>query len=208
MENENLTAAQREVLDFIRERMATSGLPPTYREIQQHFGYKSIGSVQDHLKALKKKGALKEIARTKTRQRARGMLPSDHTPPEELRQLSIYGEIAAGATRDSEQIELGKLTVPAHQAKGSAFALRVVGTSMIDAGILEGDVLIVEKEVRVKSGDIVVALVDGETTVKRYRVKNGVPWLIPENARMKPIPVEGRDFRIQGKVVGLQRRWE
>lgn len=208
MGNENLTAAQREVLDFIRERMTSSGLPPTYREIQQHFGYKSIGTVQDHLKALKKKGALKEIARTKTRQRARGMLPTDHTPPEEIRQLSIYGEIAAGPTRESEQLELGKLTVPAHQAKGAAFALRVVGNSMIEAGILEGDLLIVEKEVRVKSGDIVVALVDGETTVKRYRVKNGVPWLFPENVRMKPIPVEGREFRIQGKVVGLQRRWE
>lgn len=207
MEPPKLTTAQEEVLNFIRTRLATAGLPPTYREIQEHFGYKAIGTVQDHLRALKKKGMLKEVSRTKTRQRARGMFPSDHAP-EAVKYLSIYGEIAAGSTRDSEQIELGKLTIASHLSKGASFALRVVGNSMIDVGILEGDVLIVEQESRIKNGDIVVALVEGETTVKRYREKNGVPWLLPENTRMKPIPLQGKDFSIQGKVVGLQRKME
>lgn len=201
----NLTDAQSNVLKFIKERLASTGLPPTFREIQHHFGFKAIGSVQDHVRALKKKGAIRDDLPQGQRQSARSILPSDHRP-EEVKSVPIYGEIAAGSTRSSEQIELGKLSIASHFAKDPCFALRVVGNSMIEAGIYEGDVLIVEREARVRPGDIVVALVDGETTVKRYVEKNGAPWLFPENPKMKPIPVSGRDFKVQGKVVGLQRK--
>ena len=92
------------------------------------------------------------------------------------------------------------LDVPARDA------LKVVGDSMIDVGIIEGDILIVERKTRVKSGDIVVALLEGETTVKRYLEKGGKLFLVPENSKMKPIAVQSDNFSIQGKVVGLQRR--
>jgi repressor LexA len=103
-------------------------------------------------------------------------------------------------------MELGAVFVAPGMAKGACFALRVSGDSMIDAGIWDGDFLIVERTAIARDGDIVVALLDGETTVKRYaRSGGGSVVLKPENRRLKPIPVEGREFSIQGKVIGLHR---
>ncbi len=197
-----LTPAQREVLDFIRSTCERNGVPPSYREIAAHFGYKAIGTVQDHIKALHKKGWLEPVDKGK---RARGLVPVGYRM-EGVRRIPIYGEIAAGSLRDSPQVEMGGLVVTDTMAREPCFALRVVGDSMVDAGIFEGDHLIVERQAPVKSGDIVVALWNGETTVKRYLVKAGEVWLHPENARMKPFRVSGGNFQIQGKVVGLQRR--
>jgi repressor LexA len=201
----SLTNTQKEVLDFIKKRMALKGISPSFREIQDHFGYKSIGTVQDHLKALLKKGALFRADSKEPRQ-ARGLVPSDHKP-QTSRVLPVYGEIAAGSARQSEQLELGFVTVAEEVVKGPSFALRVVGNSMVDAGIFEGDILIVERESYVRDGDIVAALVDGETTVKRYRRLDGKIFLVPENKRMRPIQILHQEFQIQGKVVGLQRRF-
>ncbi len=202
-----LTDTQREILDFIRKTCELTGVPPSYREIQEHFGYKAVGTVQDHLKALVSKGFLeKGGGKGGKAKRARGLLPSGFRP-EGVRQIPIYGEIAAGPTRDSAQIELGSLTLPHSQLKGECFALRVVGDSMQEVGILEGDLLIVQKQDRARNGDIVVALLNRETTVKRYQENEGQIFLVPENKRMKPIPVQTEDFQIQGKVIGLQRRF-
>ncbi len=200
----DLTDTQAEILDFIRKTCELTSGSPSYREIQEHFGYKAIGTVQDHVKALLAKGYL-EKGTGKSR-RARGLLPSGFRP-EGVRQIPIYGEIAAGATRDSPQIELGSLTLPHSMLKGECFALRVVGDSMQDVGILEGDLLVVQKQNRARTGDIVVALLNRETTVKRYVESNGQIQLVPENKKMKPIPVTTEDFQIQGKVIGLQRRF-
>ena len=199
-----LTPIQSDILKYIREVCASTGAPPSFREIQKHFGYRAVGTVQDHVKALVKKGML-ELPLTKEKRRARNLIPagSRSTP---LRVLPIYGEIAAGSARHAEQLELGQLEIPLHAAAESSFALRVVGNSMIDAGILEGDILIVEKQNVAKNGDIVVALLNGETTVKRYQEKRDGIFLVPENRTMKPIPVVNEDFSIQGKVVGLQRK--
>jgi len=199
-----LTDTQSEILEFIRKTCELNGVPPSYREIQEHFGYKAVGTIQDHVKALVTKGFLKRG--TGPGRRARDLLPTGFRP-EAVRQIPIYGEIAAGPTRDSAQIELGSMTLPQSMLKGDCFALRVVGDSMEDVGILEGDLLVVQRQNRANSGDIVVALLNRETTVKRYMESKGQILLVPENKKMKSIPVTNEDFQIQGKVIGLQRRF-
>jgi len=204
----NLTATQAEIFEFVVERYRTTGVSPSFREIQEHFGYKAIGTVQDHMRALLKKGVLENAGsddKTGAR-RARGLIPAGPRP-QGTKQIPIYGEIAAGAPRDAHQIEMGTLTVSRQLAREPGFALRVVGNSMIDAGILEGDILIVERSEDARSGDIVVALLNGETTVKRYLERGRERFLIPENQTMKPIPVTHEDFRIQGRVIALQRKF-
>lgn len=200
-----LTGTQRQILDYIRSRCREGGVPPSYREIQVHFGYKAIGTVQDHLKALRQKGALEETSPKGKRRPARGILPRGHRPAN-AKVVPIYGEIAAGSARDSAQLEFGDLLVSDTISERPDFALRVVGNSMVDAGIYEGDLLIVERRAPIRNGDIIVALLDGETTVKRYRRQGEEILLIPENRFMKPIRVTTQRFEIQGKVVGLQRK--
>jgi repressor LexA len=199
-----MTDTQREILKFIRETCEATGISPSFREIQNHFGYRAVGTVQDHVRALMKKGHLEES--TSDQRRARGLIPKGFRPESTL-QIPIYGEIAAGSMRESDQIELGQLTISSSLANGPCFGLRVVGDSMQEIGILEGDILIVHKQNRAKSGDIVAALLNGETTVKRYVQKDEKIFLVPENRRLKPIEVTQGDFQIQGKVVGLQRRF-
>lgn len=200
---QNLTDSQRDVLNFIKDTVEKKGIPPTYREIQAHFGYKAVGTVQDHVKALMQKGALEKS--TNKARTARGLLPPE-SRLEGAKKISIYGEIAAGATRLSEELKLGALVIDRHISQKPSFALRVVGNSMIEVGIYEGDLLVVEQNSRVANGDIIVALVDGETTVKRYQKKAGKTYLVPENKTMKPIEITSQNFEIQGKVVGLQRK--
>jgi repressor LexA len=198
----SLTDPQAAILGFIRER-CRAGSSPSFREIQHHFGYKAVGTVQDHVRALVRKGHLEPSAGPG--RRARSLVPSGRRPVP-ARELPIFGEIAAGSARDSVQLEIGSLLVAPDAVREPAFALRVVGNSMIGVGIFEGDFLIVERTPVAKSGDIVVALLNGETTVKRYQEKRGEIFLVPENPAMKPIPVTGESFSIQGRVVGLQRR--
>lgn len=200
-----LTEAQGAVLAFIEDRCRAEGMAPSYREIQEHFGYRAIGTVQDHMRALVKKGFLEGPRLGGPKRRARSLLPASFQQ-EGVRRIPIYGEIAAGFPREADQLELGSLVVAESALSQSSFALRVVGDSMIEAGILEGDFLLVEKTNRVTNGEIVVALVAGETTVKRYQVRADGPYLEPANARLKPMSLGGRkDWSIQGRVVGLQR---
>jgi repressor LexA len=208
-ENKNLdrtlTESQEQILSFIKSCYERTGLPPSYREIQEHFGYKAIGTVQDHLKALRKKGVLEETSLSKGRRQARGLVPTGYKP-EGTHRIPVYGEIAAGSTRDNAQLKMGTVVVADSVANDTSFALRVVGDSMIDIGILEGDFLIVERRSQVRSGDIVVALVNGETTVKRFVRKSDGIYLVPENQRLSPQRITTERFEIQGKVVGLQRQ--
>jgi len=200
-----LTDTQADILKFIKSQLASRAVAPSYREIQEHFGYRSIGTVQDHLRALKKKGYLEESSASAKLGSARQLIPKGYSP-QSAKRLEIYGEIAAGSLRESEQIVLGSLWVTEELVKRESFALRVTGDSMTDVGILEGDFLIVEKTERVKINDIVVALVNGETTVKRLIEKNGKRWLKPENTTMALIEIEGKEVSFQGRVVGLQRK--
>ena len=203
--NKQLTESQQQVLDFIKDFFRANGSPPSYREIQSHFGYKAIGTVQDHVRALMLKGALEKNANKKNQRRARGLFPKG-IRVEGVRRIPVYGEIAAGGPRSSEQLELGEVVIADDEIHGECFALRVVGESMIDIGIYEGDHLIVEMRNRAKHGEIVVALLDGETTVKRYSEKNGEIQLIPENKTMSAISTKSKKLEIQGRVVGLQRK--
>lgn len=202
---EQLTQSQNDVLSYIKDTCATRGAPPSYREIQDHFGFKAVGTVQGYVRALIRKGHLDDPKAERGKRRARGLFPSGFRT-QATKRIPIYGEIAAGSLRDTPQVELGSLVVSDETVGDPCFALRVVGDSMIDVGILEGDHLIVDKASRVRNGDIVVALVAGETTVKRYRETAQGIFLVPENKKMKPIPIKDKSFQVQGKVVGLQRK--
>lgn len=200
-----LTESQKKVLDYIEHFLRTQGLPPSYREIGAALGYKAVGTVQDHVKALIEKGYLEKAELSQKRGLARGLLPKGFSFSG-VKRIPLYGEVAAGGPRASEQLELGEVVISQDLVRGDCFALRVVGDSMIEVGIFEGDHLIVERAARVQEGDIVVALLDGETTVKRYSVKGGEVVLVPENRRMKAISTQGKSLEIQGRVVSLQRK--
>lgn len=207
--NAPLTPSQQQVFDFIRDFCRSQGTAPSYREIQRHLGYKAVGTVQDHVRQLLAKGWLEERGdgkeHGKERRRARSLFPAGFRAVGVTR-IPIYGEIAAGGPRDAPQVELGTLVVASGGGRDPSFALRVVGDSMVDAGIFEGDHLLVERGAEIRNGDIVVALLNGETTVKRYSETAEGIFLVPDNGRMKAIPVKGERFEIQGRVVGLQRR--
>jgi repressor LexA len=197
-----LTPSQKQVLEYIRSRCQTTGVAPSYREIQAHFGYRAVGTVQDHVKALVKKGFLEN---SRNRRPARGLIPKNYVL-QGAKRVPVYGEIAAGSLRLAEQLEIGTLLVSEEKASGQCFGLRVQGDSMVDAGIFEGDYLLVDPVAPVKNGDIIVALLDNETTVKRYMKVEQEIFLVPENKNMRPIRVSGT-FQVQGKVVGLQRNY-
>jgi repressor LexA len=206
-----LTARQRRVLEFVVRHAEETGRPPTIREIGAAFGFRSTGTVRDHLRALEAKGALRW-----ERGCARGVTPLRGTPRrrgdpgpgtrDTGSGLPLLGRIAAGRPLLSEEHIEGWLDLPAAAGAGleGRFALRVTGDSMSGAGILDGDVVVVRRQDTADPGDIVVALVEGEATVKRLRVKGRRPWLEPANPRYRPIALAG-EARIAGKVVGVWR---
>jgi repressor LexA len=200
-----LTAIQRRVLDFVA-RGTAAGRPPTIREIGAAFGWRSTGTVRDHLRALAAKGALRW-----DHGRARGLV--SRIPPNQKREtgnrepgIPLLGRVAAGSPLLSEEHIEGYLDIPAALGTGRAgtFALRVQGDSMADAGILDGDTVVVRKQDAARSGDIVVALVGGEATVKRLRLEARRAFLDPANPAYRPIPV-GADARVVGRVIGVWR---
>jgi repressor LexA len=212
-----LTAIQGRVLDFIA-RAAASGRPPTIREIGAAFRWRSTGTVRDHLRALAAKGAIRW-----DHGRSRGVAPVWERPSgRDARRarsasfssgaeapshaIPILGRVAAGRPLLAEENLEGVLDVPAATGAGRTpvFALRVQGDSMRDAGILDGDTVVVRKQETARPGEIVVALAGGEATVKRLRREGRRAFLDPANPAYKPIPVEG-ETRIVGRVVGVWR---
>ena len=198
-----LTHRQRETLDWIRAYMKTHGKPPTVREIGERFGTAS-SSVFDVIKALERKGYLTRsdgFSRCITLTAKAGGERSNtiHVP--------IVGRIAAGQPILAAEDLEGTVPVDRRLAAGrQLFALRVQGDSMINAGILGGDLVIAAQQQDAQDGDIVVALVDDEATVKRFhRRRDGAVELRPENPRHNPIVIEEPPFMIQGRVVAVQR---
>jgi len=198
-----LTHRQRETLDWIRAYMKTHGKPPTVREIGERFGTAS-SSVFDVIKALERKGYLTRsdgFSRCITLTAKAGGERSNtvHVP--------IVGRIAAGQPILAAEDLEGTVPVDRRLAAGrQLFALRVQGDSMINAGILEGDLVIAAQQQDAQDGDIVVALVDDEATVKRFRrQRDGAVELRAENPRHKTIVIREPPFMIQGKVVAVQR---
>ncbi len=197
-----LTDRQKNVLDFIQSEQRGKGITPSTREIQKHFRFASQTSVMQYLAALERKGFLSRHAR-----KARALI----TPVQKVRitDVPIYGQIPAGMSTLSEQTIEGHVSLDTRSANvsknGRIFALRVRGDSMIGAHIVDGDIVILEDRKDVQNGDIVAGLIDGETTLKRYVVEHGRPYLRAENPRYPDLtPV--RELRIQGIMVSLVRK--
>jgi repressor LexA len=199
-----LTERQKSVLDFIQREQREKGFTPSTREIQSHFRFASQTSVMQYLAALERKGFLQRHAG-----KARALI----TPVQKVRihDVPIYGQIPAGMSALTEQDIEGHVSLDTQSANVSknhgTFALRVRGDSMIGAHILDGDVVILEQSKEVHNGDIVAALIDGETTLKRYVVDHGRPYLKAENSRY-PNLIPARELKIQGVMVSLVRKHE
>jgi repressor LexA len=203
-----LTARQREVLDFVRHFMTRVGYPPTVREIGSHFGFVPR-SVFDHLKALERKGYLR---RDPAKSRSLQLLDASLSPSartSSYRELPILGRVAAGQPLLSDQNIEGTSVVPQDWVNDDeAFFLKVQGESMIGAHICPGDQALVRRQSTAENGDIVVALLNDEATVKRILFKPNGIVLQPENPAMPPIEVRKgeKNFQILGKVVGILRK--
>jgi repressor LexA len=199
-----LTHRQKNVLDFIQSEQRQKGITPSTREIQKHFRFASQTSVMQYIAALERKGFLSRHAR-----KARALI----TPMQKvrIRDVPIYGEIPAGMSTLTEQTIDGHVSLDARSANvsknGRTFALRVRGDSMIGAHIVDGDIVILEDRKDVQNGDIVAALIDDETTLKRYVVERGRPYLKAENPRY-PNLSPARELKIQGVMVSLVRKQE
>ncbi|MDO8879754.1 MAG: transcriptional repressor LexA [Coriobacteriia bacterium] len=203
-----LTARQREILDFIRAEIHRRGFPPSVREIGEAVGLSSSSTVHSHLAALETKGLLR---RDPSKPRALEVLDYRDTERgidyERVQAVPLVGQVAAGQPiLAAENIE-ATLPLPASFAGEETFILRVKGESMIDAGILDGDFVVVRQQSDATNGDIVVAMIDEEATVKRFFREGDRIRLQPENAALDPIYADGHsDFAVLGKVVALFRR--
>ena len=197
-----LTARQKNILDFIQNEQREKGITPSTREIQSHFGFASQTSVMQYIATLQRKGFLDRHAR-----KARSLI----TPMQRVRitDIPIYGQIPAGMATLNEQAIEGHVSLDTELVNASrnarTFALRVRGDSMIDAHIVDGDIVILEDRKDAQNGDIVAALIDGETTLKRYVVERGRPYLKAENP-LYPDLTPARELRIQGVMTSLIRK--
>jgi len=199
MDTQPLTPRQKQVLELIRRNIAYHGRPPSLREIAGQLKISGHRAVQKHVAALEKKGYLRKEAG------ARGLESVGHAFG---RTLPILGEVAAGKPLLAEEHRLGGLLVdPALAPWKDAFLLKIKGESMKDAGILEGDLVLIKPQPYAEPGDIVVAMADGEATVKRLVKQKNRLLLKPENPAFDLIPISEADesFRILGKVMGVFR---
>jgi repressor LexA len=200
----DLTPRQRRILEYIRSTVRERGYPPTVREIGEAVGLTSSSSVHAQMRNLEKKGLLRKDAARPRAIEVTGSRRASATA------VPLVGRIAAGSpVLADEQVE-EYLSVPSAFAKDEDhFALRVQGDSMVGAGILDGDIVVVRPQDQAKDGDIVAALVPGpaedEATVKRFKQRSGRVTLVPENPKMEPIDMP-KDGRILGQVVAVMRK--
>ncbi|MFN0248151.1 MAG: transcriptional repressor LexA [Kofleriaceae bacterium] len=223
-----LTHRQREILDFISASIAERGFPPTLREIGEHFHIRSTNGVNDHLKALEKKGHLRredlksramrpvmpdgngEIVPLRRPAMGTGNVEVVHSD-DEMAEIPILGRVAAGqpilaVENATDTVKVDRVLIGGHR---EVFGLRIVGESMIEDGIFDGDYVFVKKTPSAGTGDIVVAMIEGEATVKRYYPEGDRIRFQPANSNMSPIIVRRSDFKsvdIIGIVVGVYRK--
>lgn len=243
---QGLTERQRQILSYINLRIHEQGYPPTIREIGEFMGIRSTNGVNDHLKALERKGflkreglksrALRPVSRgegddsiprgpgaraasgvgegfEKASGPGLGSVVPAVMPQGDLIDIPLLGRVAAGAPILADELHESTVRVDSfflgRSARSALFALRVTGDSMVDAGIFNGDYIFVKKQIEARANDIVVAMIDGEATVKRFVPDGDVIRFVPENASMQPIVVRRQDFRqtsILGVVCGVYRR--
>lgn len=216
---DKLTPTQLKALAYIRSTMDSTGSAPTLREICQFMGYSAVGSAQDLISALRRKGFLEEPSKQAARAivptvAARDMLSDDEEESEDpfTFALPCLGAVPAGNPLEAVEDRVGTLRISKSMIakpippKDSLFALRAKGESMIGAGILDGDWLVVASQQSAPTNSIVVARVEGEATVKRLMKDRARGWYLkPENPEFKPIFAEDRPFEVIGKVIALQR---
>ncbi len=196
-----LTPRQKEILEVIQDFMDETGMPPTRAEIARQLGFKSANAAEEHLRALQKKGVLELMPGA-----SRGIRLKDSL--REQMGLPLVGRVAAGSPILAEEhIETHYRMDPAFFDPKPHYLLRVYGMSMKNAGILDGDLVAVHRTPEVRSRQIVVARIDDEVTVKRYRQKGSIVELLPENEDFKPILVDLKEqsMVIEGVVVGVIR---
>jgi repressor LexA len=201
-----LTSRQQEILDFITASLDERGYPPTIREIGTQMGIRSTNGVNDHLKALERKGFL-----TREDLKSRAIRPTGYETTGDWIDVPVLGRVAAGepilaVEHAEDSVKVDRVLLGGHR---QVFALRIVGESMIEDGIFDGDYVFVKKSSTAPDGEIVIVLVENEATCKRiYREKDRIR-LQPANATMEPIYVNASDFRetmIIGQVVGVFRK--
>jgi len=199
----NLTPRQAQVLELIKDHMQATGMPPTRAEIARQLGFRSANAAEEHLKALARKGVIEILPGT-----SRGIrLLEDEVEPEETG-LPLVGRVAAGEPILAQQhIETHYSIDPALFHPHADFLLRVNGMSMKDIGILDGDLLAVHKAQLAENGQVVVARVEDEVTVKRFERSGQIVWLHAENPEFESIKVDlaNQAFAIEGLAVGVIR---
>jgi len=198
----DLTPRQTQILRLIQRFIAETGMPPTRAEIARELGFRSANAAEEHLRALARKGVIALIPGT-----SRGIQLKD-TMREQMG-LPLIGRVAAGKPILAEEnIEARFQIDPAIFQPKPHYLLKVTGMSMKDAGILDGDLVAVHRTSEVRSRQIVVARLENEVTVKRYRQEGSIVWLLPENSDFEPIKVDLRQqpMIIEGVVVGVLRR--
>lgn len=202
MENRPITKKQEEILNYIKDEILKRGFPPAVREICQAVGLKSTSSVHSHLESLEKNGY---IRRDPTKPRAIEILDeSFNMLRREMVNVPVVGTVAAGQPILAEQNIDSYFPIPSeYMPNEQSFILKVKGESMVNAGILDGDSVLVMQQTTARNGDIVVALIEDSATVKTYYKENGHYRLQPENDTMDPIIVP--DCQILGKVIGIFR---
>lgn len=200
-----LTERQRQIYDLIKDNIQTTGMPPTRAEIAQKLGFRSANAAEEHLKALAKKGAIEMIAGSS---RGIRLLLESQEEQNDFQGIPLIGQVAAGSPiLAQEHIESYYQVDPSLFKPHADFLLRVHGMSMKDIGIIDGDLLAVHKTQEVKNGQVVVARIDDEVTVKRLSRKGKHVQLIAENEEFSPIEVdlEKQSFAIEGIAVGIIR---
>ena len=204
MSEGNITPKQKEILEYIKDQILTRGFPPAVREICEAVNLKSTSSVHSHLETLEKNGY---IRRDPTKPRAIEILDDNfNLTRREMVNIPIIGRVAAGEPLLAEQNIEDYFPIPVeYMPNKQTFMLQVQGESMINAGILSGDYVIVEQAPSAENGEQVVALIEDGATVKTFYREEGIIRLQPENPSMSPIIV--KDVAILGKVIGLFRKF-
>lgn len=209
---QGLTKRQAQTLDFIRQSIEERGYPPTLREIGESMGIRSTNGVNDHLRALERKGYL---SREDMKSRALRLVSREPEVPavadDSLLEVQVLGRVAAGLPLLAEENVVDTVRIDRMLVRGGrdVFGLRVQGDSMVNAGILNGDYIFVRKQASADPGEIVVALIGDEATVKYYHPEKDYVRFQPANDHMAPILVRASDFRptmLLGIVVGVYRR--
>ena len=203
---QKLTAMQQKIYDYIANTVRNQGYPPSVREIGEAVGLKSPSTVHFHLKHMEEMGVL-------TKGAGKGRALTLAQPPQPVQEeaepaadrIPVVGTVAAGSPILAEECVEDYLTFDTGGREGEYFALRVRGESMLNAGILPGDLVVVHRQPTAHNGEIVVALLGDEATVKRLSRRNGEVWLLPENERYQPI--DGRQATLLGKVTAVVRQY-